>query len=127
MLARRALLLAAFGVAIAPTAATADEALGLKLEGGGSSLLLTPEDIVEAAAQEDGYGGWQLYVQVTPPVAEALKEITTAAIGLPLAISFRGEVISDPVVQEVLAGGSFIVSGLDRVTAARIAVFAKKR
>lgn len=67
----------------------------------------------EAMALEAQGGGteWVVLISLTPEGATKLEELTTGLVGERLAIVVDGVVVSAPMVQEPITGGSVQVSG----------------
>lgn len=76
---------------------------------------LTGADLKKAqvtfGAAEGGRSGPQVAIEFTPKGAEKFAELSKRNIGKPLPIFLDGELISAPVVQQEIVGGSAVITG----------------
>ncbi|MEZ4297428.1 MAG: DUF2007 domain-containing protein [Polyangiaceae bacterium] len=78
-----------------------------------NELLLTGADVEDAMAapgNRDRNEGWLVRVQLTPDGAERFQRATAANIRRRLAIVVRGRVLSAPVIQSEIGGGTVVIT-----------------
>ena len=85
-----------------------DEGVYYTLE---SAPVVTGEELVDAQPSFDQNGGPAVSFRFNPTGARKFGDYTAANIGSPFAIVLDGEVVSAPVIQAHIAGGSGIITG----------------
>lgn len=103
----------------AATPAVAETVAPLALESDTARIELTAGQMNAQLTESDGRS--LVFVQLEGSGTEALAELTGSMIGEPLSILFCGQVITRPVVQEVIDSGS-ILFAMPSAPAAEIAV-----
>lgn len=89
----------------------------LEIQDSEGNVLLTGTDVADAQPEiyPDPQTGAQEYVvslKLTDEAAKTFQEATTENLGKRLPIVYDGEVISDPVVNQVIDGGSAVIQGM---------------
>jgi len=87
------------------------------------NVLIEDKDIKLAHAYYD-YGAYMVYIELTPEGAELFALATAANLGRVITIEVDGEIISAPVVNSVITGGSAIIEspGMTAEEATRLAM-----
>ena len=104
MIGRSALIL----IALAGAAGADEAALELRAETGTIPL---PPNTVEAEPSSDMYGQPVLMFSMAPNEAAAFGDMTAANIGRPIEVVVCGEVLTSPVIREMITGGVGMISG----------------
>ena len=78
---------------------------------GWESSGLTGADLERAEEGADNAGKWQVLLSFNAQGARKFAKLTKEFKGLPIAIFFNGESISEPVVQAEITGGKAEISG----------------
>ena len=75
--------------------------------------LMTGEDLVDAQATPDSQrpGQWAVNFRLTTGGGQKFGEVTQANVGRQFAIVLDNKVISAPVIQQAILGGSGVISG----------------
>ena len=72
--------------------------------------VLSSQHVLDARAEDDGYGREQVLVVLTPEGGARFCEHTEAHVGEIVAIRVDGVVVSEPMVQEKICGGRIVIS-----------------
>jgi len=86
---------------------------------------LTGADLERAEAGTDTAGKWQVHLNFNAQGARKFGKLTKEFKGLPIAIYFNGESISEPVVQAEITGGKAEIEMVDLLNAGALPVPAK--
>jgi preprotein translocase subunit SecD len=73
--------------------------------------VMTLEDIQSVMVEKDSVGGYQVAFQLTPAGTKKMADYTRDNIGHYLLIVKDGVIISSPVINAQIAGGSGVISG----------------
>lgn len=69
------------------------------------------QDLKAARPERSPEGGWNIFFEFTEGGSHTLAELSQEIKGQPLGVFVNGELISAPVLQEVITQGSAVISG----------------
>ena len=81
-------------------------------------ILLSNEDVASARPTKTSYG-YCVAIQLTREGARKFAQVTEQNLMKPIAILVDGEVLSAPIVQERITGGTAMISGTFTIDEAR--------
>ena len=129
MNARLAGSLAAFLAGACPALADGPAILGpaiLAIEFGPDRLEVAPPEILTVEVRND-YGVPFVLVKLDPSLQFALASMTLVHVGQIGRIMVCGRVVSEPLLQSAITGGSFVIANGDAVGVRRLATILRAR
>ena len=77
----------------------------------GDAITVHPSQITDIAQIETSYGTTALSLSFTPEIAAWIAKTTAANIGNPMDLTLCGEVLTAPVIQSAIPGGTLQITG----------------